>query len=95
MFRVERLHVDASPVLATAGPPGHLGDQLEGPLRGAKVGQVQGGVRIDDAHDGHVRKVQSLGNHLGAEQDLNLTGSKSVQGPFVAAAAAHCIGIHP
>lgn len=58
-----------------AGAPGttrHLGVELGQLLGGAKIGAEQGAIHIQQAHQGHIREVVALGQHLGADQDLVL-----------------------
>ena len=69
--------------------------QLKRPLRRAEIGQVQRRIGIDYPHQRHVRKIQSLGDHLCAQQNLHLPLAKRRQCPIVAAMRLHRIGIHP
>ena len=72
MLRLERLHQHPPAARPAARPARHLGEQLERPLGGAEVGHVQADVRVDDADQRHVGEVQPLGDHLRAEQDVDL-----------------------
>ncbi len=95
MIRVEGLHQHPAALVAPARAAGHLRDQVEGPLGGTEVGQVQRGVGIDHADQGHIGEVQSLGDHLRAQQDLHLAAAEGVQGLLVAAGALHGVAVHP
>ena len=59
-------------MLAAAGPAGHLRQQLEGALRGAEVRQAEPDVGADDADQRDARKVVSLGDHLRADEHVEL-----------------------
>ena len=61
------------------GAPGHLHQQREGPFRRAEVGQTQGSVRIDDAHQLYARQVQTLGHHLRTDQDVDAAVAQAFQ----------------
>jgi len=66
--------------VAATGAAGDLGEELEGALAGAEVGGVEGEVGIEDSDEGDVREVESLGDHLGAEEDINLLGAEVAEG---------------
>ena len=53
-------------------PPRHLAEELEGALRGPEVREVDPHVGVHHAHEGHPGKIQPLGDHLGAQQDVHL-----------------------
>ena len=55
------LKQDPSRVLASAGPPSRLDDQLKGPLTGAKIRKIQGLIHIQDGDQGDTRKIMALG----------------------------------
>ena len=74
---------DLAPQDASPGAPRHLGQQLESPLPGAKVGQVDDRVGGDDAHQGHAGQVQALGDHLCADHDVGLAVDKAIEDLFV------------
>ena len=79
---VGRQRLDEHPpaALAAAAAPGELGDQREGPLLGAEVGEAQRrvGVQHDAQHD--VGEVVSLGDHLRADQDARTAPARSAAG---------------
>ena len=49
-----------------------LGEELEGALGGAEIRQLEREVGVEDPDQRHAREVQALGDHLGAEQDIQL-----------------------
>ena len=92
---IEGLHQHSPALFAAAGSPGHLHQQLERPLGGTEVGQVQGRVGVDHAHQCDVGKIEPLGDHLRAHQDLHFTVAEGGQCPLVAAVLLHGVGVHP
>ena len=65
----QRLHQHAPAALAAPAAAGELGDQREGPLLGAEVGEPEGRVGVDDDAEDDVGEVVALGDHLGADED--------------------------
>lgn len=65
--------------VAAAGAAGDLGEQLEGAFAGAEIGDVEAEVRIEDADEGDIGEVESLGNHLGADEDVDFMGFEGVE----------------
>jgi hypothetical protein len=51
----------------------HLGEQLKGALAGAEVRQVHRDIGVHDADQRDIRKVESLCDHLRAQQDVDFT----------------------
>ncbi len=70
-LRLERLDEDASRRVAAAAA-GELGEQLEGSLLGAEVGQAQSGVGVDDRGELHAGEVMSLRDHLRAHENSTI-----------------------
>ena len=64
---------------AAAGAPGDLREQLKRPLGGAEIGEPETDVGGDDADERHPRKVVSFGDHLGADEHVDLAGGESAQ----------------
>ena len=87
MIGTEGLHQHAAALSPAAGAARHLRHQVKRPFGGAEVGQVQGRVGIDHADQRHVGKVEPLGDHLRAQQDVHLARAKRGQRLLVAAAA--------
>ncbi len=67
--------------------------KCEGSLRGSKIRRVQSDVRRDDADERNRRKVESLGNHLRADQHVAVSGELIEQARVVADARRR-IAIH-
>ena len=67
---------------------------MEGAFAGAEIRQVQGQVGVDDADQRDVGEMQSLGDHLRAEQDIDLAGAKIAQDAAVIFLALQRVGIH-
>jgi len=74
VIRIQRLNQRFARRLAAAGPPDHLGEQLKGPFRRAKIGQPEADVGRDDADERDRRKIMALGDHLRSDQDVDLAG---------------------
>ena len=69
--------------VATSRSTSNLGNQLKSPLGRSQVGLMQKRIGVDDAHQSNVRKIESLGNHLGAQQDLDFSMPEFFQGFIV------------
>ena len=91
----ERLDVHLAFHIAAAGPARYLGQQLERPLAGPEIRLVQAQVGVNDPHQGDVGKMEALGDHLRADQDVDLAGAKIPQDPPVILLALHQVGVHP
>ena len=91
----EGLDEDFALDVAAPGAARHLGQQLKGPLARAEIGQVQAEVGVDDADQRDVGKVQALGDHLGADQDVGLAGAEIAQDAAVILLALEGVGVHP
>ena len=79
MPRLPRLHHDFPTPGPAPRPARHLRHQLKRPLRRAEVGQVERRVGIDHPDQGNPRKVESLGNHLRTEQQVDLAARECVE----------------
>jgi len=66
---------------------------LERPLAGAEVRNVQAEVGVEDADKGDVREMQALGDHLGADEDIDLVGLEGGQSIAQRVFPAHGIGV--
>ena len=64
------LHQSAPGALASPGAAGHLLEQLERALGGARIAGGEAHIGIDDPDEGQLRKVVSLGDKLGADDDV-------------------------
>ena len=70
-----------------------LGQELEGPFAGAEIGDVEGEVGVEDGGEGDVGEVEALGDHLGAEEDVDLAGSEGGEGVLEDVFLARGIGV--
>ncbi len=71
MVRVERLEDHLARLVPPTRPTRYLGQQLKGPLAGTKIREIEGQVGTDHPHQGNARKIVSLGNHLGADENVD------------------------
>ena len=78
---------------SSARATGDLGDELEGALGSAEIGQRQRRIAADHADERDVRIVEPLGDHLRAEHHLKLAAPKSAKRLLVILAAAHRVAI--
>ena len=75
--------------------PRDLHEELERPLPRAEVRQMQRRIRTDDSHQSHSRKVQPLGDHLRADQDVNFPAAERPERFVIRTLARHGVRIHP
>src|SRR5690606_2364820 len=61
---------------STARTTGHLSDLLIGSLSGAEVREIQDPISVPDSDHGHFAEVESLRDHLGSHQDIDLPRRK-------------------
>ena len=80
--------------VAAPRAPGHLRQQLERALRGAEVRHLQAQVGVDHADQGHVRKVEALGDHLRADQNIDVAAPELAEDLRVGILAAGGVGVH-
>ena len=80
--------------IAATGTTRHLFQQVVGALPCAKVGQLEGEVGINHAHERDLGKVEALGDHLGAQQHGAIGRIELLEQLFVRILAARGIGIH-
>ena len=93
MIGLEGLQDDFAPQRAAAGPPGHLGQQLEGAFAGVVIGQLQAHIRQHHPHQRHQGQIQSFRQHLRADQDIGLVVHKRLQQQVMRAFLAGGFGI--
>src|SRR5882724_5482645 len=72
----KRLDHDFTLDIPAPGPARHLSQQLKGALAGAEIRHMQRQVGINNSDERDVWKMQTLGDHLGSDQDIGLAGSK-------------------
>ena len=58
--------------ISPARPSCNLDDKLKGTFGGPQILHPERQVCIDHTHEGDVREVQPLGNHLGSDQYIDL-----------------------
>lgn len=78
-MRREGLHNNLSFEIPAARAAGDLRDELKRSLAGAEIRHMQAEVRVEDADKGDVGKMKSLGDHLGAYQNIDLVGFEGVE----------------
>ena len=91
--RGESLDDDFAFKLAASGTPGDLGDELEGALARAEIRDVQAEIRIQNPDQGDVGEMQSFGDHLRADKDVDFLGFEFPEYVFERVFTAHRIGI--
>src|SRR5688500_2240880 len=79
---------------ASSRSAGHLTQKLKTPLRRAKIRKIDSDVRIDDAHQCDVRKVESLGNRLRSEKNVDFSSGDAVEYSSVSPLSAGGIEVH-
>lgn len=77
----------------SSGATGDLGQELEGAFACAEVGGVEGEVGIEDPDEGDVGEVETFGDHLSAEKDVDLFGAKVAEGVAEGVFSAGGVGI--
>ncbi len=93
--RTEGLDQHPPAALPAPRPSRHLRQEVERPLAGPKIRQVERGVRRDHADEGHLREVEPLGDHLRADEEAHLPRLDRLVEVAVAAAARRGVPIHP
>lgn len=73
----------------------NLGDDLEGVLGGPEIGQGERGIGHDHADQSHIRKIKPLGDHLGANQNINPARFEFIKYNPMRIPGADRVGIHP
>ncbi len=74
-------------------PPRHLHQLREQALAGAVVLREQRRIRVQDTHQRQLLEVMALGDHLGADQDIDLAPVHAVERRLRAALQARGVGI--
>ncbi len=94
MLGIEGLHDHASRSLPASGAARDLGQELERALGGAEIGQAERLVGRHDADERDAREIVTLGDHLRADEDVDLAALEAREDPLVLAAAAHGVAVH-
>ena len=79
MCWMDRLDDRFARALAAPGAPRHLGQELKRALRRPKVGEAETDIRGHDADQRDARKVVALGDHLRADEDVDLARREARQ----------------
>src|SRR5690606_36951507 len=90
-----RLDQHTAAARSTSGAPCNLAQKLEAPLGGTEIREVDPHVGVYHPDQRHVREIQPLGNHLGADQDVHVTSAKAIEDLGVPPLAAGGIHVHP
>lgn len=95
VLRSRGLDQDFARLVTTSGPTGDLRQQLERTLSGAEVRQVESDIGVDYADQRDAWKIESLGDHLGAEENVYLAAPNPLQEAAMRALAPGRVDIHP
>ena len=76
MLRGVGLDIRPARKLRPPAAPDDLGEKAEGPLIASVVPAVKGHIRRQNAHEGHVREIKTLGDHLGPDHYIVLPVGK-------------------
>ena len=74
--------------------PRDLTQKLKTTLRRSKIRKVDAHIGIDDSHEGHVREIEPLGDHLRAEQHVHIAPAHAIENLGVRPLAACRVDIH-
>ena len=80
---------------APACPAHHLGQHIESRLPRPVSAGIETQICIQNTNQRHIRKIQTLGNHLGANQNGNLFLLEMLQNFFMGIHRIDGIRIHP
>lgn len=89
----EGLDDDFAFEFAATGAAGDLGEELEDAFAGTEVGDVEADVGVKDADQGDVGKVEAFGDHLGADEDVDLLGLEGIEEIAEGIFFAHGVGV--
>src|SRR5204862_4085930 len=74
--RCVSLHKDFARRFAASGASGDLGQKLERAFARAEIGQMQCKIGVNNPDQRHIWKMQTFGDHLRADEDVDLAGAK-------------------
>ncbi len=94
MLRRPGLDQDPALLLPSSGPAGNLNQKRKGPFGTAEIGEIETVVGIDNPDQCHIWKIMPFGEHLCADQDINLAGQNRVDQPLVSPLGGCRIPIH-
>ena len=89
------LHENFARRFAPAGAARNLGQQLERSFASAEIRHMQREIGVDDSNESDVRKMETLRDHLRADENVDLTDTESMEGFAIRILAGHRIGVHP
>ena len=95
--RTERrisLHKNFACCFTTTRTTSDLGQELKGPLACAEVRHMEREIGVDDSDQRHIRKMQTLRDHLGADEDVDLARAEVTQRLAICLFARHRVRIH-
>ena len=95
MIGIIRLDYCLSWQRAPTGAAYHLCQEGKGSLSTPKVGEVETNVCRKDTHEGNVRVVVPLGDHLRADDDVNIPTLEAVEKEVMSPAPGCRIPVHP
>ena len=72
-MRRERLYNDLSLKLTAPCPTRYLGEKLESAFAGSEIRHVQSEIRVKDSNEGDIGEMETFGNHLGADDDVDFS----------------------
>ena len=93
MTGIERLDIRLALPRAAAGSPDHLRQQLEGALGGAKIRDTEPDVGRHHADQRDLGKIVALGDHLRADEHIQLAPREAPKHAGDRAATTHRIAI--
>src|SRR5205814_4328162 len=79
---------------AAPGSPRNLVKELEGALGCSEVRQIDAHVSVHHPHERDVRKIESLGDHLRPEQNVDFTCCYTIENAGMRPLAARRVNIH-
>ena len=95
MLRHHGLDHGTAGLVSPAGTTNHLSQHIKGSLRAAVTVAVQTHVRIQYAHQRHIRQIQSLGHHLRADQHRHFILPEMGKDLLMGVGGADSVSIHP
>ena len=71
-----------------------LGDELEGTFGSTEVGHVQRGVTADNADESDIGEIQTFGDHLRTDEQVQFTALEFAEDALVIVTLTHGVAIH-
>ena len=95
MRRHSRLNEHSPSLRATSGSARDLAQELKTSFGGAEVRKIDSDVGVNNSHQCHIRKIEALCDHLGAEEDVHFPATDAVENLGVSPLSAGRVNIHP